>query len=103
MKTPSIRTRIKWITTGFEIREEIHSLEGTAVDPQRKNNIIFVSEEDNSMVVMQGEPVLDGDGFIGQIVRVYWKEKEVTIFPHRRNSFHCVLDPRNNRIDSIVR
>ena len=102
MKSIGIRTRIKWIAKGFEIREEVHPLEGI-VDPERKNNILFVSKDDNSMVVMQGEPVLDDNGFIGQIVRVHWKGNEITVIPQGRNSFHCVLDPRNTRIDSIVK
>lgn len=102
MKSIGIRTRIKWIAKGFEIREEVHPLEGI-VDPERKNNILFVSKDDNSMVVMQGEPVLDDNGFIGQIVRVHWKRNEITVIPQRPNSFHCVLDPRNSRIDSIVK
>ena len=103
MKSTGVRTRIKWISNGFEIREEIHPIESVVVDPQTKNNILFVSKDDNSMVVMQGEPVLDGNGFIGQIVRVHWKGNEITIIPHKSNAFHCVLDPKNSRIDSIVK
>ncbi len=103
LKNIGIRTRIKWISKGFEIREEVHPVSEVIVDPQRKNNILFVSKDDNSMVVMQGEPVVMENGFTGQIVNVKWEINEVTIFPHNRTVFHCVLDPRNSRIDCIVK
>ncbi|UCG89679.1 MAG: hypothetical protein JSU57_04175 [Candidatus Heimdallarchaeota archaeon] len=99
-----IRTRIKWIPTGFEIREEIHPLNGVVVDLQRRNNVIFVNGEDNSAVVMQGEPAIQNKAFTGQILQVNWKENEILIAPlHKQSSFHCVLNPRNNRIDCLVR
>ena len=62
-----------------------------------------MSKEDNSMVVMQGEPILKDNGFVGQIINVNWKKNEVIIFPHNKTVFHCVLDPRNSRIDCIVK
>ncbi len=99
-----IRTRIKWIPTGFEIREEIHPLDGVVVDLQRRNNVIFVSGKDNSAVVMQGEPTIQNKGFTGQMLQVNWKDNEILIAPlHRQSSFHCILNPRNNRIDCLVR
>ncbi|PWI49720.1 hypothetical protein CEE45_00915 [Candidatus Heimdallarchaeota archaeon B3_Heim] len=102
-KNLGIRTRMKWISKGFEIREEIHPISEVVADPQRKNNILFVSKEDNSMVVMQGEPVLKDHAFVGQIINVNWKETEITIFPHNKTIFHCVLDSRNSRINCIVK
>ncbi|MFX1285135.1 MAG: hypothetical protein ACFFB5_15855 [Promethearchaeota archaeon] len=99
-----IRTRIKWIPSGFEIREEIHPLDGVVVDLQRRNNVIFVDGDDNSAVVMQGEPTIQNKGFTGQILQVNWLDKEIFITPlHKQSSFHCVLNPRNNRIDCLVR
>ncbi len=99
-----IRTRIKWIPTGFEIREEIHPLDGVVVDLQRRNNVIFVSGEDNSVVVMQGEPTIQENGFTGQILQVNWKEDEILVTPlQKQSSFHCVLNPKNNRIDCLVK
>ncbi|MHA2290287.1 MAG: hypothetical protein ACXABG_15990 [Promethearchaeota archaeon] len=103
IKNLGIRTRIKWISKGFEIREEVHSISDVVSDPQRKNNILFVSRDDNSMVVMQGEPILQDNGFIGQIINVSWKENEITILPHNKIHFHCELDPRNSRINCLVK
>jgi hypothetical protein len=104
MKNSGVRTRIKWISKGFEIREEISPLDGIIVEPQKKNNILFVSREDNSMVVMQGEPVLEENTFIGQIIRVKWEINESVIAPlQNKAAFHCVLDPKNNRINIIVK
>ena len=103
VKNLGIRTRIKWISKGFEIREEVHPVSEVVVDPERKNNILFVSKDDNSMVVMQGEPVLKENGFTGQIINVDWEQNETTIFPHNKMVFHCVLDPKNSRIDCIVK
>ncbi|MFX0014667.1 MAG: hypothetical protein ACFFB2_05950 [Promethearchaeota archaeon] len=99
-----IRTRIKWIPSGFEIREEIHPLDGVVVDLQRRNNVIFVSGEDDSVVVMQGEPAIHENGFSGQLIQVNWKEDDILIIPlQKQSSFHCVLNPRNNRIDCLVK
>lgn len=98
-----IRTRIKWIPDGFEIREEIHPLNGVVVDLQRRNNVIFVGE-DNSAVVMQGEPTVVENEFQGQILSVRWDEYEVLISPHQKqSSFYCALNSRNNRIDCFVK
>lgn len=98
-----IRTRIKWIPDGFEIREEIHPLNGVVVDLQRRNNVIFVGE-DNSAVVMQGEPTVVENEFIGQILCVKWGDDEVHISPHQKqSSFYCALNSRNNRIDCFVK
>lgn len=98
-----IRTRIKWIPDGFEIREEIHPLNGVVVDLQRRNNVIFVSD-DNSAVVMQGEPTLMENEFIGQILRVTWSEDEILISPlQKQSSFNCTLNSKNNRIDCFVK
>ncbi|MFX0124704.1 MAG: hypothetical protein ACFFAE_13830 [Candidatus Hodarchaeota archaeon] len=99
-----IRTRVKWIPTGFEIREEIHPLDGVVVDLQRRNNVIFVNGKDNSAIVMQGEPTIQENGFIGQILQVKWQDNEIRITPlQRQSSFHCVLNPKNNRIDCLVK
>ncbi len=98
-----IRTRIKWISKGFEIREEVHPISDVVADPQRKNNILFVSKDNNSMVVMQGEPIIKDNGFTGQIINVSWKENEISIFPHSNILFHCELDPKNSRINCIVK
>jgi hypothetical protein len=99
-----IRTRVKWIPTGFEIREEIHPLNGVIIDLQRRNNVIFVNGKDNSAVVMQGEPTLQNDGFIGQIIQVKWQDNEIRITPlQKQSNFHCVLNPKNNRIDCLVK
>ncbi|MHA2244949.1 MAG: hypothetical protein ACXADY_08275 [Candidatus Hodarchaeales archaeon] len=99
-----IRTRIKWIPNGFEIREEIHPLDGVVVDLQRRNNVIFVNEEDNTVVVMQGEPTIQENGFTGQLLQVIWKEDEILVTPlQKQSSFHCVLNPKNNRIDCLVK
>ncbi|MHA1976068.1 MAG: hypothetical protein ACW98F_03940 [Candidatus Hodarchaeales archaeon] len=103
MRNVGIRTRIKWISRGFEIREEVHPISEVVADPQRKNNILFVSKDDNSMVVMQGEPVVQDNGFTGQIINVNWQENEIIILPYNRATFHCVLDPKNSRIDCIVK
>ncbi len=103
IKNLGVRTRIKWISKGFEIREEIHPISEVVADPQRKNNILFVSKDDNSMVVMQGEPVLRDNGFVGQIINVSWEMSEVLVLPHNNTIFHCVLDPKNSRIDCIVK
>lgn len=98
-----IRTRIKWIPDGFEIREEIHPLNGVVVDLQRRNNVIFVGD-DNSAVIMQGEPTLMENEFIGQILRVTWSEDEVLISPlQKQSSFYCTLNSKNNRIDCFVK
>ncbi len=98
-----IRTRIKWIPDGFEIREEIHPLNGVVVDLQRRNNVIFVGD-DNSAVIMQGEPTLMENEFIGQILRITWSEEEVLISPlQKQSSFHCNLNSKNNRIDCFVK
>jgi len=104
MKNSRVRTRIKWISKGFEIREEISPLDRMIVEPQKKNNILFVSREDNSMVVMQGEPVLKENSFIGQIIQVSWEINETVIVPlPRKAAFYCVLDSKNNRINVIVK
>ena len=104
IKGSGIRTRIKWISKGFEIREEISPLDGMIIDPEKKNNILFVSREDNSMVVMQGEPVLEENAFIGQLIRVKWEINESVVLPlHSKTAFHCVLDPKNNRINVMVK
>jgi hypothetical protein len=103
IKNLGVRTRIKWISKGFEIREEIHPVSEVVADPQRKNNILFVSKDNNSMVVMQGEPVLKDNGFVGQIINVSWEKSEVLILPYNQATFHCVLDPKNSRIDCIVK
>ena len=104
MKGSGVRTRIKWISKGFEIREEISPLDGMIVEPQKKNNILFVSREDNSMVVMQGEPVLEENSFVGQLIRVSWEINESLVVPlHKKAAFNCVLDPKNNRINVIVK
>jgi hypothetical protein len=99
-----IRTRMKWIPKGFEIREEIHPLNGVVVDLQRRNNVLFVSTEDNSMVVVQGEPTVRENGFIGQMVQIDWQPDEVQILPIQKQfSFHCTLSPKNHRIDCLVK
>jgi hypothetical protein len=99
-----IRTRLKWIPTGFEIREEIHPLDGVVVDLQRRNNVIFVNGKDNSVVVMQGEPTIQENGFTGQIIQVNWHDDEIKVNPlQKQSSFHCILSPRNNRIDCLVK
>jgi hypothetical protein len=99
-----IRTRVKWIPTGFEIREEIHPFEGVSGELQRQNNILFVGREDNSLVVMQGEPNIQDNSFNGQIINVSWQEDEVQIIPLQAQSgFHCVLNPKNKRIDCLVK
>ena len=99
-----IRTRVKWIPTGFEIREEINPFEGVTTDMQKQNNIIFVSREDNSLVVMQGEPNIQNNKFKGQIIHVHWQEDELQIIPPQtQSSFHCILNPKNKRIDCIVK
>ena len=104
MKNSGIRTRIKWISKGFEIREEISPLDGMIVEPQKKNNILFVSREDNSMVVMQGEPILEENAFIGQLIKVNWDINETVIVPlQNKAAFYCVLDSKNNRINVIVK
>ncbi|MHA1237229.1 MAG: hypothetical protein ACTSQ9_06185 [Candidatus Hodarchaeales archaeon] len=104
MKNSGVRTRVKWISKGFEIREEISPLDGMIVEPQKKNNILFVSREDNSMVVMQGEPVLKENAFIGQLIQVNWDINETVIVPlQRKAAFYCVLDSKNNRINVIVK
>lgn len=104
MKNSGIRTRVKWISKGFEIREEIYPLDGMIIEPQQKNNILFVSREDNSMVVMQGEPVLEENTFIGQIIRVSWEINEIVVVPlQSKAAFYCVLDSKNNRISVIVK
>ncbi len=99
-----IRSRIKWIPSGFEIREEIQALDGVIVDTQRQNNVIFVDGKDNSAVVMQGEPTIKENDFIGQLLHVNWEENEIQIFPlQKHSSLHCVLSPKNNRIDCLVK
>ena len=104
MKSSGIRTRIKWISKGFEIREEVSPLDGMIVEPQKKNNILFVSREDNSMVVMQGEPVLEENTFVGQLVRVSWEVNACVVVPLLgKAAFHCILDPKNNRINVKVK
>jgi hypothetical protein len=104
MKSSGVRTRIKWISKGFEIREEIFPLDGMIIDPQKKNKILFVSREDNSMVVMQGEPILEENTFVGQLIRVSWEINETTVVPlHSKAAFHCVLDSKNNRINVVVK
>lgn len=104
MKSSGVRTRIKWISKGFEIREEISPLDGMIVEPQKKNKILFVSREDNSMVVMQGEPVLEENTFVGQLIRVSWEINESMVVPsHSKAAFHCVLDTKNNRISVVVK
>lgn len=98
-----IRMRIKWIPNGFEIREEIHPLNGVVVDLQRRNNIIFVGD-DNSAVIMQGEPILAENEFVGQILSVKWQKGEFYISPlQKQSSFHCALNSKNNRIDCFVK
>ncbi|MHA2075176.1 MAG: hypothetical protein ACXACU_09250 [Candidatus Hodarchaeales archaeon] len=98
-----IRTRIKWIPNGFEIREEIHPLNGVIVDLQRRNNVIFVGKG-NSAVIMQGEANLTENEFVGQLLRVKWMEEEFFISPlQKQSSFHCALNSKNNRIDCFVK
>lgn len=103
MKSVGVRTRLKWIPKGFEIREEEHPLNDVIIDTQRTNNILFVSKEDNSMVVMQGEPITDEKGFLGQIINIRWDGNEIFINPPKGHLLHCVLDPRNHRIDCLVK
>ncbi len=99
-----IRTRVKWITKGFEIREEIHPLDGIVVDLQRRNNIIFVNWEDDTAIVMQGEPIVQEKSYRGQIMEVKWSEGEIHITPLQNQfNFHCILNPRNSRIDCLVK
>ena len=50
MTVKGIRTRIKWIPSGFEIREEILALDGVVVGPERQNNVIFVDGKNNTAV-----------------------------------------------------
>lgn len=100
-----VRTRVKWISSGFEVREELHTLD-RAVDNVKQNNVVFVSYEDHSMIVMQGEPITEEDRFIGQMVLVTWtwEDSSVQIEPSYKNaSFLCTLDAKNNRIDCLVR
>ncbi len=103
MKRVGVRTRLKWIPKGFEIREEVHPLNDVIIDPQRTNNILFVSKEDNSMVVMQGEPITVEKGFLGQIISIQWDGNDVTIEPPKGTLLHCILDPRNHRVDCLVK
>ncbi|MHA2175043.1 MAG: hypothetical protein ACXABI_09460 [Candidatus Hodarchaeales archaeon] len=103
MKRVGVRTRMKWIPKGFEIREEVHPLNGVIIDPQRTNNILFVSKEDNSMVVMQGEPITEEKGFLGQIINIRWDGSDVSIDPPKGTLLHCVLDSRNHRVDCLVK
>lgn len=103
MKRVGVRTRLKWIPKGFEIREEVHPLTDMIVDTQKSNNILFVSKEDNSMVIMQGEPITDEKGFVGQIINIRWDGNDVFINPPKGNLLHCVLDPRNHRVECLVK
>ena len=66
-----IRTRIKWIPDGFEIREEIHPLNGVVVDLQRRNNIIFVGD-DNSAVIMQNTIYTEGSALFAGYFDTYF-------------------------------
>jgi len=103
MVSSGSRTRIKWIPNGFEIREELHKLDETSYDGARKNNIVFVDKNGNSPVVMQGEPIIQDNTFLGQMVRIQWLEKEVQIYPLQPQlNFQCVLSPKNHRVDCIV-
>ncbi|MFW9779154.1 MAG: hypothetical protein ACFFE8_09900 [Candidatus Heimdallarchaeota archaeon] len=100
-----IRTRIKWISTGFEVREEIHALD-RVVDTLKQNNVVFVSYEDHSMVVMQGEPNLAEGRLMGQMVLVTWDWENDSVQidpPYTSAKFHCTLDAKNKRIDCLVR
>ena len=100
-----IRTRVKWISSGFEVREEIHAIDPVN-DAVKQNNVVFVSYDDRSMVVMQGEPILEECRFSGQMVFVTWNWEDTSVQikpPYKNASFHCTLDAKNNRIDCLVR
>ena len=98
-----IRLRVKWIPNGFEIREEIHPLNGVVVDLQQQNNVLFIGEDD-SVVVMQGEPNLSKNGFTGQLIDIKWQENTIKITPLQKQlRFHCSLISRNKRIDCLVK
>jgi hypothetical protein len=100
-----IRTRVKWISSGLEVREEIHALD-RVVDTLKQNNVVFVSYDDHSMVVMQGEPTLEEGRFIGQMVLVTWNWEDGNVQidpPYKSAKFHCTLDAKNKRIDCLVR
>ncbi|MHA2347301.1 MAG: hypothetical protein ACXACP_11335, partial [Candidatus Hodarchaeales archaeon] len=73
------------------------------IDPQRTNNSLVVSKEDNSMVVMQGEPITEEKGFLGQIINIRWDGSDVSIDPPKGTLLHCVLDSRNHRVDCLVK
>ncbi|NHJ00676.1 MAG: hypothetical protein EAX86_00985 [Candidatus Heimdallarchaeota archaeon] len=104
LQNVGVRTRVKWIPEGFEIREESHPLDGRIVDIQNQNNVVLVNQQSNSAIIMQGEPRVQQNTFIGQIIRVQWDGENIEVFSNESSlAFHCTLIPRNNRIDCVVR
>lgn len=99
-----IRLRIKWIPNGFEIREELNQLDEALRGLTRQNNIIFVSKDDNTPVIMQGEPQVGKNEFVGHLIRINWEFNEIQIFPLQKSCvFQCVLNSRNHRIDCFIK
>ena len=99
-----VRTRVKYIPSGFEIRQEVKMMNAVVGRSQSKNNVIFINRDDQSVVVMQGEPTIQDKTFIGQMISVEWDEKEIHIVPlQQQNNFHCNLHAKNNRIDCLIR
>ena len=99
-----VRTRVKWITEGFEIREEVRPLDGRIVDLENRNNIVLVNQKRNSAIIMQGEPLVQENTFIGQIIQVKWEEENIIVRSNEPTlAFHCTLIPKNRRIDCLVK
>ncbi len=104
LQNVGVRTRLKWITEGFEIREEVHPINGRIVDLENQNNVVLVNQESNSAIIMQGEPVVHQNTFIGQIIKVIWEGETIEVLSNEPSlAFHCTLIPRNNRIDCLVK
>jgi len=94
------RTRLKWFTTGFEIREEIHPL----LDAIRKNTVVMVNFDESEPVIIQGEPHVHRRTFKGQVIEVTWNESRITIRPEaRQGTLICHLNQKLRKIESIVR
>ncbi|MFX1511690.1 MAG: hypothetical protein ACFFCQ_03820 [Promethearchaeota archaeon] len=94
------RTRIKWFSTGFEIREEIHPL----LDAIRKNTVIMINFDDPEAVVVQGEPHLQKRTFKGQVIEITWSEAKITIKPEaRQGNLLCTRNQKLKKIEAIVR
>ncbi|MFX1252036.1 MAG: hypothetical protein ACFFCZ_10560 [Promethearchaeota archaeon] len=95
------RVRIKFMNTGFEVREEFHP----SAASQRKNSVFMVSFSDWEPVIVQGEPTMNTNmrSFQGQIVQVTWNQNGVVIVPIAKGAkFITTLNTKLRKIEMVV-